>query len=118
MCLASGITTEAIAAEGGDSPAKGAWTCRSKKIAPVRRTAFSTSERTSIAVALVPDDRARKADNQHISMRGRVVCFASRSWRATVRAPCPDHAGWQRRLAWYQRKLGSPGRLHRPARTT
>src|SRR6185437_1594207 len=68
MCLASGITTEAIAAEGGDSPAKGAWTCRSKKIAPVRRTAFSTSERTSIAVPLVPDDRARKADNQITSI--------------------------------------------------
>src|SRR6185312_15727451 len=51
-CCASGMTMEAIAAEGGDSPTQGAWRCRSKKIAPVRRTAFSTSERTSIVAHL------------------------------------------------------------------
>src|SRR4029453_10994047 len=63
-CSASGMTAEAIAAECGDSPTQGAWRCRSKKIAPVRCTVFSTSERTSITACLpVSDDRARKADN-------------------------------------------------------
>ena len=59
---------EAMAVEGGDLPTHGAWRCRSKKMAPVKCTAFSTSERTSIAgVSPVSDDRARKADLRNIA---------------------------------------------------
>src|SRR6478735_11895898 len=64
-CSASGITSEAMAADCGDSPPHGACRCRSKDMAPVKCTAFSTSERTSIATRLpVSDDRARKADKR------------------------------------------------------
>src|SRR6478752_7311916 len=63
-CSASGMSVAAMAAECRDSPTQGAWRCLSKKMAPVRRTAFSTSERTSIvACLLISDERARKADN-------------------------------------------------------
>src|SRR4029079_6834179 len=63
-CSAARISREAMAAEGGDSPTHGAWRCRSKNTAPVKRTALSTSERTSIAARLsASDDRARTAES-------------------------------------------------------
>src|SRR6185312_614997 len=66
-CSAAGMTMAAIAAEGGDSPTHGAWRCRSKKTAPVRRTALSTSDRTSIARRLPSRTiEQEKQTTQHI----------------------------------------------------
>src|ERR1700736_2121345 len=47
-CSASGITEPAIADAPGDWPTQGVWNSMSKKMAPVNRTARSTSDKTSI----------------------------------------------------------------------
>src|ERR1700761_514379 len=90
-CSAFGMTIEAIAADGGDSPTQGAWRCRSKKIAPVRRTVLSTSDRTSIA-GRASSSRTIEQEKQTIKHTTRHAirtgCGRHHARTATVNVDC------------------------------